>query len=186
LRQVDRFLNCDDDELAALAHGIQEQDVGPGVDLLLAGAASPGMWIVEAGEVVAWRGGQEQDELHRGEAFGAHELLENRPAELSYRANVASALLFIPADELQALTAEPAPHAAEGLDAAATLRLLERVPLFADMPRNTLRGLAHVAQQRRFEARSVIVRQGQPSGTFYIIKQGRAAVLARSEPKGDG
>jgi putative peptide zinc metalloprotease protein len=42
-----------------------------------------------------------------------------------------------------------------------------------------------VAQQRHFEARSVIVRQGQPSGTFYIIKQGRAAVLARSEPKGD-
>jgi putative peptide zinc metalloprotease protein len=185
LRQVDLFLNCDDDELAALAHGIQEQDVAPGSQLLLAGAASPGMWIVEAGEVVAWRGGQEQDELHRGEAFGARELLEGKPAELSYRANVASSLLFIPAAELQLLMQERAPHAAEGLDAAATLRLLERVPLFADMPRNTLRGLAHVAQQRRFEARSVIVRQGQPSGTFYIIKQGRAAVLARSEPKGD-
>src|SRR5262245_30946722 len=60
LRQVDLFLNCDDDELAALAHSIQEQDVGPGVDLLVAGAASPGMWIVEASEVVAWHGGQDQ------------------------------------------------------------------------------------------------------------------------------
>jgi putative peptide zinc metalloprotease protein len=78
---------------------------------------------------------------------------------------------------------ERAPHAAEGIAAAETLRLLERVPLFADMPRNTLRGLAHVAQQQRFEARAVIVRQGQPSGMFYLIKQGRAAVLARSEPK---
>jgi putative peptide zinc metalloprotease protein len=185
LRQVDLFLNCDDDELAALAHGIQEQDAAPGTQLLLAGASSPGMWIVEAGEVVAWRGGQEQDELHRGEAFGARELLENKPADLSYRANVASSLLFIPAAELESLMQERAPHAAEGLDAAATLRLLERVPLFADMPRNTLRGLAHVAQQRRFDARAVIVRQGQPSGMFYIIKQGRAAVLARSEPKGE-
>ena len=76
------------------------------------------------------------------------------------------------------------PQAGTGRDAAATLRLLERVPLFADLPRNTLRGLAHVAQERRFPARAVIVRQGAPSGVFYIVKQGRAAVLARSEPKG--
>jgi putative peptide zinc metalloprotease protein len=65
------------------------------------------------------------------------------------------------------------------------LRLLERVPLFADLPRNTLRGLAHVAQQQQFAARAVIVRQGVPSGIFYVITHGRAAVLARSEPKGD-
>ena len=65
------------------------------------------------------------------------------------------------------------------------MRLLERVPLFADLPRNTLRGLAHIAQQQQFAARAVIVRQGVPSGIFYVIKHGRAAVLARSEPKGD-
>jgi putative peptide zinc metalloprotease protein len=185
LRQVDLFLNCDDDELAALAHSIQEQNVAAGADLLRAGTPSPGIWVVEAGEVVAWRGGQELAELHRGESFGARELLEDKPGDLSYQANVASSLLFIPAAEFQALVRERAPRAAAALDAAATLRLLERVPLFADMPRNTLRGLAHVAQQQQFEARSVIVRQGKPSGMFYLIKQGRAAVLARSEPKGE-
>ena len=58
------------------------------------------------------------------------------------------------------------------------------MPLFADLPRNTLRGLAHVAQQRRFAARAVIVRQGTPSGVFYIIKEGRAAVLARGAVAG--
>jgi putative peptide zinc metalloprotease protein len=186
LRQVDLFLNCDDDELAALAHSLAEQSAPAGTQLLRAGAPAPGMWIVEAGEIVAWRNGQEVAELHRGDSFGAHELLEGRPVELSYHANVTSALLFIPAAKFQSLIREEAPHAAEGIEAAETLRLLERVPLFADMPRNTLRGLAYVAQQQRFAARAVIVRQGQPSGMFYLIKQGRAAVLARSEPKGDG
>jgi putative peptide zinc metalloprotease protein len=169
----------------ALSHSIQEQSVPSGAELLRVGASSRGIWIIEAGEIVAGRAQQEIAELHRGDAFGARELLEGKPADLSYRANLASALLFIPAAEFQALMRVQAPHAAAGLDAAATLRLLERVPLFADMPRNTLRGLAHIAQQQRFEERSVIVRQGQPSGTFYIIKQGRAAVLARGDAMGD-
>ncbi len=186
LRQVDLFLNCDDDELAALAHSLTEQSAPAGTQLLRAGSPPPGMWIVEAGEIVAWRNGQEVAELHRGDSFGAHELLEGRPAELSYHANVTSALLFIPAGEFQSLIRDEAPHAAEGIEAAETLRLLERVPLFADMPRNTLRGLAYVAQRQPFAARAVIVRQGQPSGMFYLIKQGRAAVLARGETKGDG
>jgi putative peptide zinc metalloprotease protein len=181
LRQIDLFLNCDDEELAALSHSIQEQDVAAGAELLRAGTPSPGIWIVEAGEIVAMHGAQEIEELHRGDAFGARELLQNRPIDVSYRANVGSSLLFIPADEFRALARESAPHAAEALDAAETLRLLERVPLFADLPRNTLRGLAHVAQQQQFEPRSVIVRQGRTSGIFYVIKRGRAAVLTRNE-----
>jgi putative peptide zinc metalloprotease protein len=185
LRQVDLFLNCDDDELAALAHSLQEQAVATGAVLLRAGAGSPGVWVVEAGEVVVWRGDQELAELHRGDSFGAQELLEGKPGERSYQAVVASSLLFIPADEFQALTRDLAPHAAEALDAATSLRLLERLPMFTDMPRNTLRGLAHVAQQQHFEPRSVVVRQGQPSGMFYIIKQGHAAVLTRSTAAGD-
>jgi putative peptide zinc metalloprotease protein len=191
LRQVDRFMNCDDDDLIALAHAIQEHSVAPDTMLLRAGASAPGIWVIEAGEIVALRGGQVVEELHRGDSFGAIPAQGATPAqpagapsELSYRAAITSSLLFIPASELAAVT-QQAPLADQRHDAAATLRLLERVPLFADLPRNTLRGLAHIAQQQQFAARAVIVRQGVPSGVFYVIKHGRAAVLARSEPKGD-
>jgi putative peptide zinc metalloprotease protein len=184
LRQVDQFLNCDDDDLAALAHAIQEQNVAANTVLMQAGGDAPGVWLIEAGEVVAYRSGQVVDELHRGESFGAAALAVGASNNLTYRTAIASSLLFIPASELAPVIRQ-APQAAEGLDAAATLRLLERVPLFEDLPRNTLRGLAHIAQQKPFPARAVIVRQGVPSGVFYIIKQGRAAVLARGEPIGD-
>jgi putative peptide zinc metalloprotease protein len=191
LRQVDQFINCDDEDLIALAHAIQEQSVAPETMLLRAGAPAPGIWVIEAGEIVALRGGQVMEELHRGDSFGAISAQGGAPAqaatasgELSYRAAITSSLLFIPAGELATVTQE-APLDDQRHDAAATLRLLERVPLFEDLPRNTLRGLAHIAQQQQFAARAVIVRQGVPSGVFYVIKQGHAAVLARSEPKGD-
>jgi putative peptide zinc metalloprotease protein len=189
LRQVDQFMNCDDDDLIALAHAIQEHSVAPNTTLLRAGTPAPGIWVIEAGEIVALRGGQLMKELHRGDSIGALPTQgitqpASDPSELSYRAAIASSLLFIPADALMAI-AQHTPLSDDRQDAAATLRLLERVPLFADLPRNTLRGLAYVAQQQQYAARAVIVRQGVPSGVFYVIKQGRAAVLARSALKAD-
>ena len=71
LRQVDQFMNCDDDDLIALAHAIQEHSVAPDTMLLRAGTSAPGIWVIEAGEIVALRGGQVVEELHRGDSFGA-------------------------------------------------------------------------------------------------------------------
>jgi putative peptide zinc metalloprotease protein len=184
LRQVDQFVNCDDDELTTLAHAIQEHSAAPNTMLLRAGTAVPGVWVIEAGEIVALRGGQVVEELHRGDSFGATTAQPaSAPSELSYRAAIASSLLFIPASHLAAIRRQT--PLGQQQDATATLLLLERVPLFADLPRNTLRGLAHIAQQQQFAPRTVIVRQGVPSGIFYVIRHGRAAVLARSAPKGD-
>ncbi len=185
LRQVDIFLNCDDDELEALVASMIEQTLPTGATVLRAGASAPGIWIIEAGEIVARRGGRIVAELHRGDAIGAEEVLGNTPSAYAYRATMASSLLYLPADELFRLTADRAPHAAAGLESAEVLRLLERVPLFADLPRNTLRGLATIAEQRTYPARTVVVRQGAPSGTFFVIRKGTAAVVRR-EPAANG
>lgn len=184
LRQVDQFLHCDDEELEALAHVLQEQKAAAGAAVLPAGGRPLGMYIVEAGEIIAESGTQAEVELHRGDAFGALELEEDKPAGLTYRASVPSSLLLIPAAELRALAAARAPHVAEGEEAAASLRMLERVPLLSNLPRATLRQLAHSAARERFVARSVVVSQGQPIETLYVIKQGRAAVVARDEGGG--
>ncbi len=179
LRQVDLFLQCDDAELAALLRSLREQDAPGGAVLLRAGGAAAGVWIVEAGEVLARRDGRIVQELHRGATFGGDELLRGRPVELTYVASLPVALLFIPASEFLALAREQAPHAVEGPEAAERLRLLERIALFADAPRQTLRALAQLAQEQRFAPRQLIVRQNQPSGTMYIIRQGHAAVVLR-------
>lgn len=185
LRQVDIFLNCDDDELEALVASAVEQTFSAGATVLRAGALAPGIWIIEAGEIVAQRGGRIVAELHRGATIGAEEMLSNAPSTHTYRATVTSSLLYLPADEFFRLAADRVPHAAAGLESAEVLRLLERVPLFADLPRNTLRGLAAIAEQRSYPARTVVVRQGTPSGTFFVIRKGTAMVIRR-EPAANG
>ncbi|MGQ9827859.1 MAG: cyclic nucleotide-binding domain-containing protein [Roseiflexus sp.] len=179
LRQVDIFMNCDDEELEALASGIVEQTYASGAMVLQSGVPVPGIWIIEAGEIIARRGGRIVAELHRGDAIGVEEVLSGKLSLHTYRATVASSLLYLSADEFIRLTAERAPHAADGLESVEVLRLLERVPLFTDLSRNTLRGLAAIAEQRTYPARAVVVRQGAPSGTFFIIRAGTAAVVRR-------
>lgn len=178
LRQVDQFLVCDDDDLATLAHAIEERTVPAGAPLLRAGDAVPGVWVIEAGEVAVTRGRRLVAELHRGDSFGADQLGAEQGSDATYHAAIASNLLFIPAAEYRALLPTDAqPELAQ--EAIARLKLLESVPMFAELPRNTLRGLANIAQQQQHPARSVVVRQGVPSGVFYIIRAGRAAVLVR-------
>ncbi len=186
LRQVDQLLACDDDELAALAHAIEEQRLPAGALLLRAGEPPAGVWVIEAGEVLASQGGRALAELHRGDAIGAECLAGEQPSPASYQATIACDLLFIPAAEYRALIPQATAQQGAAADTVARLKLLERVPMFANLPRNTLRGLANVAQRREFPVRSVVVRQSVPSGMFYIIQQGRAAVLARSDaPPGE-
>lgn len=202
LRQVDLFVACDDDELAQLAAALRPVRVPAGQTILEAGAPAAGLWIVEAGEVAILEGRTLTNELHRGEVFGVevHEPGRANGADAPpdprlavlgasaarYKATVASTLLFLPAADLRRLAGEMAAHTAEGLEYVTALRLLERVPLFADMPRHTLRGLARVVEPVEYRPRSIVVRQAQPSGMFYLIKSGRAAVIVRSGEAGPG
>jgi putative peptide zinc metalloprotease protein len=196
LRRVDLFATCDDDELAELAGALRPQQVSAG---RVVSTAEPGVWIIEAGEVTVWQEQQVIGELHRGELFGiaafesgigqnmpinAAELefpAESGDSERSYRCTVNSSLLFLPLDGLRTLLTRAAQHTAEGLDLVRTINLLERVPLFADLPRSSLRELARRAERLDTERRQIIVRQGQPGRMFYVIREGRAAVLVHSK-----
>ena len=72
LRQVDQFLNCDDDELdRAGPRDPGAQRRSPTQCCCAPARRRPAMWVIEAGEIVALRGGQVVEELHRGDSFGA-------------------------------------------------------------------------------------------------------------------
>ncbi|GAB4438874.1 MAG: cyclic nucleotide-binding domain-containing protein [Chloroflexi bacterium OHK40] len=181
LREVERFAGCDDAELAALATALVPRRAAAGTLVLGAGVCPPGLWIVEAGEVTARDGTRVVEELHRAECFGATGLDTEQPSSLDYRASVDSDLLFLSLDELRQLAREAAPHAADGLALAHTVRSLERAPFFHDLPREALRALARTAEHVHLPARSVLIRQGHPSGRIFVIVAGSAAVLRRDE-----
>jgi putative peptide zinc metalloprotease protein len=204
LRQVDLFAALDDSKLMALATALQLQQCEADIELLAAGSDPPGMGIIEAGEITVWRGQQLVAELHRSEVFGVATREPNARNHgaatrgsntqtqslvldakgLSYRTSVASTLLFLPAADFQRLVQETVTDAISGIEAVQTLRFLERVPLFADTPRHTLRRLAPAIQRLELAPRSIVVRQGQPSGMFYLIEQGQVAVVVQPDAAG--
>ncbi|NTW00224.1 MAG: cyclic nucleotide-binding domain-containing protein, partial [Oscillochloris sp.] len=177
LRQVEIFTVCDDHELQALAAALESHQVAAGHVLLAAGSAPSGLWIVEAGEVAIKEKGELVGEIHRGDFFGEVGNNLQDMTNRSYQATIESEVLFLPGAEIEHMLREVAPHAGEGVALIETVRLLERVPLFHGMPRTALRDLARHAERIHHPARSVIVRQGRPSGRFYLIVQGKATVI---------
>jgi len=57
------------------------------------------------------------------------------------------------------------------------VRLLEKVPVFAELAPEDLRRVADVAILRRFAAQQVIFREGDSSDTCYIVRSGHARAV---------
>lgn len=182
LRDVDALMDIDDAALATFARSAQPMQFKAGQLILRAGEQAAGLWVVEAGEVLAKRGQAAIRELHRAGTFGIDELTSGEPSACTYRASVDSALLFVPSSDLQPFIGALGTAASSALAANATARLLERVSIFAQLSRHTLRGLAQIAVARQFAAREIIIRQNVASGALYVIQHGHAAVLTRSMP----
>ncbi len=195
LRQVELFLTADDADLSILLNALQPMQVRAGATIADANATAQGIWIVEAGEIAAWQDATIVDELHRGEVFGAIELIappedptsqaahQHVSTQRCYRATVDSTVLCLPWSDWQRFVQTRSAGTVEGIEMFNVLQLLERVPLFAEVPRQTLRQLARVAQRREVATRTIIVRENVRSETFYLIKQGTAAVIKwRSAP----
>ena len=68
--------------------------------------------------------------------------------------------------------------------ASAQLELLKRVPLFADLERRELEGLAQSLKERRFSAGQTIASEGQSGVGFFLIDEGEARVTVRGEERG--
>jgi putative peptide zinc metalloprotease protein len=177
LRQVELFDVCDDNELRELAAALEPLRVPAGTRILATGEAPQGLWIVEAGEILRREGATVLEELHRGMFFGA--VGSTVDTASGYRSSVASELLYLPPEELRRMLTDAAPHTSDGVVLFERMRLLERIPLFADLSRTTLRALAREAERMHAPPRKVLVAQGRPNGALYVVETGRVAVVRR-------
>jgi CRP/FNR family transcriptional regulator, cyclic AMP receptor protein len=56
------------------------------------------------------------------------------------------------------------------------LELLERVPLFSDVPREVLARIAEVADESDVPAESVLTHEGRHEGYFFIVESGSVKI----------
>lgn len=176
LREIERFAAYDDAELLTLAELLEPQRVPAGTRILAAEQPSPGLWIIEAGEVMVWEGGRVAAELHRGATFGDE--AQGAPIR-EYRASVDSVLLFVSDADLRRFMAKHGVRSDH--NRTAILRALERTPFFQALPRAALRELTGVAELICFPARTLIMRQGQPNDRIFVVVEGRVTVVRQED-----
>jgi len=59
----------------------------------------------------------------------------------------------------------------------ASLTVLQRVPLFADLDEGELRKIAGVFKERRFSKGDTVIQQGSGAAAFFVIDSGEVSVL---------
>ncbi len=59
----------------------------------------------------------------------------------------------------------------------ASVEVLQRVPLFADLDENELGRIASVFKQRRFSQGETVIQQGSGAAVFFVIDSGEATVF---------
>ena len=64
---------------------------------------------------------------------------------------------------------------------AAPQELIEKVPLFADLDKKELQGLASSMKERTFEVGNTIAVEGQTGVGFFIIDEGEAVITVKGE-----
>jgi len=65
----------------------------------------------------------------------------------------------------------------------APVKVLQRVPLFADLTRSEVQQIARLFKERRFAEGETVVQEGSGGAAFFVIESGEATVAIRGKKK---
>ena len=65
----------------------------------------------------------------------------------------------------------------------ASLDVLVRVPLFADLDESDLQVVADSMSERVFDAGEVVTTEGEPADGFFVVESGEAEVTVQGDPR---
>ena len=65
----------------------------------------------------------------------------------------------------------------------APVKVLQRVPLFADLIKHEVQQIARLFKERRFSEGETVVQEGSGGAAFFVIESGEATVLIRGKKR---
>ena len=65
----------------------------------------------------------------------------------------------------------------------APVKVLQRVPLFADLSRKEVQQIARLFKERRFAAGETVIQEGSGGAAFFVIDAGEATVFIRGKKR---
>ena len=187
LRNTHLFAGLPDQDLRALAEVLETRSLRPQANLCREGDSDTTFYMVTSGRLKA----SVRDDRGRarvvgylcpGNSFGARGLLSSERRDVTIEAELASDLLCLSKQDFDELLQE---H--PGWRDALLSRLEERLralPVFAKLPDQDLQRLALVAGEASYPEGATISIRGEPGLAFYVLEQGRVALMGGEESEG--
>ena len=180
LRLIPLFADLDLADLLALGAALQSVAFPAGVDVVRQGESGDTLYLIGRGAaavlITGAAGEQEIDRMADGDYFGEFALFSGGTRTATVRTTEPTEFYTLSHARFAALL-DQKPALRAGVDAARRARWAKRlrlIPLFAGLAPTIPEALAAVLRWERRAAGEIIVRQGEPAATLYILQQGTA------------
>jgi CRP-like cAMP-binding protein/Zn-dependent protease len=179
LRAVHFLSPLSEAELAEVATRMHRQAFRAGEIVIRQGTEGDRFYVIEQGtaEVLVGDDPLPHRQLTRGDYFGEIALLERVNRTATVRAISPLSLLWLGLGDFDRLLADRVAASAQIDEAIHTLEELRHFSILADLSSRELDALASRLIRERFPPGAVVIQEGEPGDSFYLVESGQAEVI---------
>jgi putative peptide zinc metalloprotease protein len=179
LRQVHFLSPLTDEEVSRVATQMNRKTFRSGDIVIRQGTEGDRFFIIERGVAQVLVGDEPEPRrtLMRGDYFGEIALLERVSRTATVRAVSPLIVLGLGQGDFDRMLASHVAASAQIDETIHALEELRRVPILADLSSRELDALASRLVRERFPPETVVIREGEPGESFYLVASGQAEVL---------
>ena len=179
LRAVHFLSPLSDEELSHVATRMNRRTFRPGDIVIRQGTEGDRFYVIERGaaEVLVGDEREPRRTLMRGDYFGEIALLERVSRRATVRAVSSLSVFWLARGDFDRLLACHVSASAQIDETIRTLEDLRQFAILADLPSRELDALASRLVRERFPPGAVVIREGEPGESFYLVASGQAEVI---------
>jgi CRP-like cAMP-binding protein len=182
-----------EDERQAVAELLVPQRYESGEAIFRSGDVASGLYFIESGTVRLIGDGDDFSELGRGDTFGELAVLSGKPHPNSAQATAETIVWQLsPADfarlaeshlNLRSILSRNLRARLSAADVVQAVGMLRRMPLFAEVSRETLDSVASRLLLRHVPSGELIFSPGDPGDAMYFVESGQVEIVSEDEER---
>jgi CRP-like cAMP-binding protein len=194
LSHISFMQDLDEEERQAVAKRLAPQRYATREAIFRSGDAASGLYLIETGSVrLIGDSDDDYTELGSGSTFGEMAVLSNKPhPNTAQAATEVIAWQLSPSDfarlaeaypRIRALLSRNLRSRLSAADLVQAAGMLQRVPIFANLPRDVLDEVASHLLLRHTPAGEVIYAPGDPGDAMYFVESGQVEITTEDEDR---
>jgi CRP-like cAMP-binding protein len=182
-----------EDERQAVAELLVPQRYESGEAIFRSGDVASGLYFIESGTVRLIGDGDDFSELGRGDTFGELAVLSGKPHPNSAQATAETIVWQLsPADfarlteshsNIRSILSRNLRARLSAADVVQAVGMLRRMPLFAEVSRETLDSVASRLLLRHVPNGELIFSPGDPGDAMYFVESGQVEIVSEDEER---